>query len=140
MISGSGPGSARHRVGIRLKPSPGFHSSASQRALDRLLRSFRRGPYVLDVAAASLSALNPNKPLVGVAAIWEDDDFHGVVQRGTPVVQCFPVSREDLDLSYASFDANQSASFAQTIDSVLSQRGVYRRQFRVRRGRSPALK
>jgi hypothetical protein len=76
---------------------------------------------------------------INFPAIWEDDDFHGVVQRGTPVVQCFPVSRENLDLSFASFDAAQSASFGHTIDSVLSRPGVYRRQFRVKRGRSPAL-
>ena len=36
-------------------------------------------------------------------AQWVDAEFEGVLARGTPVAQCFPVERARLDLSFEAF-------------------------------------
>src|SRR5699024_4097904 len=37
--------------------------------------------------------------------IWQQPEFEGVLQQGTPVVQCFPVARESLHCTIEVFDA-----------------------------------
>jgi hypothetical protein len=71
-------------------------------------------------------------------AVWVDPEFEGVVPRGTPVAQCFPVVRETLDLSCEPFSAEDAQRYAATSSELLSRPGVYRKKFRVRRGALPA--
>jgi len=66
-------------------------------------------------------------------AVWTDRDFDGVLPRGTPVAQCFPVPRAPLHLELATFDAEASAAYDRTGDAVLRTPGTYRRRFRARR-------
>ena len=69
-------------------------------------------------------------------AAWTNRDFEGVLPRGTPVAQCFPVAREALTLHCEAFSAEQAERYQATATALLSGPGVYRRQFRVRRPRS----
>jgi hypothetical protein len=69
-------------------------------------------------------------------AAWIDPDFSGVLPRGTPVAQCFPVPRTGLDLSCVPFDAERQARYAATASALLDAPGHYRKSFRVKRGRS----
>jgi hypothetical protein len=69
-------------------------------------------------------------------AIWANRDFEGVLERGTPVAQCFPVSREALTLQCEAFSAQDAQRYEATASALLSRPGVYRRQFRVRRKHS----
>jgi hypothetical protein len=69
-------------------------------------------------------------------AVWTDPDFEGVLARGTPVAQCFPVAREALTLACEAFSPTDAARYQATATALLSRPGVYRRKFRVRRERS----
>ena len=68
-------------------------------------------------------------------ALWIDRSFEGVLKRGTPVAQCFPVAREPLDLSFCAFTPQEAERYNSTAQALLSRPGVYRKRFRVRRGR-----
>jgi hypothetical protein len=69
-------------------------------------------------------------------AVWTKPDFSGVLPRGTPVAQCFPIARTALDLQYEPFSAETARRYEDTANALLSRPGVYRRKFRARRGRS----
>ncbi len=71
-------------------------------------------------------------------AQWVDPEFEGVLPRGTPVAQCFAVEREHPDLSFQSFTDQDVRRYEATAGKLLGQPGVYRREYRVRRARSPA--
>jgi len=69
-------------------------------------------------------------------AVWTDPHFEGVLPRGTPVAQCFPVARTTLDLHCEAFSVAAARRYDETAAALLSRRGLYRRKFRARRGRS----
>ncbi|HUO00062.1 MAG TPA: hypothetical protein VMU69_27975 [Bradyrhizobium sp.] len=69
-------------------------------------------------------------------AVWIDPDFEGVLPRGTPVAQCFPVARTTLELHCEALSAAAARRYDETAAALLSRRGLYRRKFRARRGRS----
>ena len=69
-------------------------------------------------------------------AEWKDADFEGVLPRGTPVAQCFPVPREALDLDIGPLDPAGADAYEGTAHALLSAPGFYRRRHRARRGRS----
>ena len=71
-------------------------------------------------------------------AIWTKPDFEGVLPRGTPVVQCFPIARTALDLRCEAFSADAARRYDGTAAALLNRRGVYRRKFRARRGHTTA--
>ena len=43
-------------------------------------------------------------------AVWTDANFEGVLPRGTPVAQCFPILREALDLQVPAFLRGRSGA------------------------------
>jgi hypothetical protein len=69
-------------------------------------------------------------------AVWTDANFEGVLPRGTPVAQCFPIVREALELQFQAFSAEEAERYQSTAKTLLSHPGAYRRRFRVRRERS----
>jgi hypothetical protein len=71
-------------------------------------------------------------------AVWANPEFEGVLPRGTPVAQCFPVARAALELTCEAFSGEQARRYETTAAALLSRPGVYRRKYRVRRGRSDA--
>lgn len=71
-------------------------------------------------------------------AQWVDPEFVGVLRRGTPVAQCFPVERAGLDLVFEAFTDEDARRYEATAETLLSQPGVYRKKYRMRRLRSPA--
>jgi hypothetical protein len=71
-------------------------------------------------------------------AVWANRDFDGVLRRGTPVAQCFPVARQALTLQCEGFSADDAKRYEATATALLSRPGVYRRRFRFRRKRSSA--
>lgn len=66
-------------------------------------------------------------------AVWTNPDFEGVLARGTPVAQCFPVARETLDLQCEALSPEGSRRYQSTANALLAGPGVYRRRFRARR-------
>lgn len=69
-------------------------------------------------------------------AAWVDPEFEGVVPRGTPIAQCFPVAREALELICEPFSPLDAQRYRDTARQLLSEPGVYRKKFRVKRGPS----
>ncbi len=72
-------------------------------------------------------------------AQWTDPAFRGVLPRGTPVVQCVPVPRMAMTMSLAPMNAAQAARYDATGSAILAAPGVYRKQFRARRGSAGKL-
>src|SRR6201994_4620088 len=71
---------------------------------------------------------------INFPAVWTRPDFSGVLEKGTPVAQCFAVPREALQLVFEPFDAAHQAAYAKTVSEVLAAPNVYRKHFRARRG------
>jgi hypothetical protein len=71
-------------------------------------------------------------------AVWTNPGFNGMLARGTPIAQCFPVARTALDLHCESFSAERARRYDETAAALLSRPGIYRRRFRARRLRSSA--
>ena len=69
-------------------------------------------------------------------AVWTDSNFEGVLPRGTPIAQCFPIVREPLALQFQTFSTERAERYDSTAKALLSHPGAYRRRFRVRRDRS----
>ena len=68
---------------------------------------------------------------VNFPARWHDPDFNGVLKKGTPIAQCFPVKRESWA---ARFEVLSGEANARTGGDRAKRSGrgadVYRRQFR----------
>ncbi|MGH7041145.1 MAG: hypothetical protein ACREFY_03310, partial [Acetobacteraceae bacterium] len=66
-------------------------------------------------------------------AVWTDPGFAGVLPRGTPVAQCFPVPRVPFELMHETLDAEALARYDATAVELLSGPGVYRKKYRAQR-------
>lgn len=75
---------------------------------------------------------------INFPAIWTKPDFDGVLPKGLPVAQCFPVPREGMELTFESFDAGTSQRYSTVVGEILAEPGVYRKKFRDKRSRSTA--
>lgn len=72
---------------------------------------------------------------INFPAMWTRPDFSGVLEKGTPVAQCFAVPREASQLVFEPFDEVHQRAYAKTVSEVLAAPNVYRKHFRARRGR-----
>jgi hypothetical protein len=70
---------------------------------------------------------------INFPARWVDPAFEGVLPRGTPVAQCFAVSRESAELVFEPLSTEHAQRYTATVQQVLAEPGVYRRRFRVKR-------
>ncbi len=68
-------------------------------------------------------------------ALWTQPDFEGVLARGTPFVQCFPVPRAPLEYSFDVFDDAETTAYDALGQRLLDGPGVYRKQYRAPRSR-----
>ena len=66
-------------------------------------------------------------------AVWTGANFEGVLPAGTPVAQCFPVSRAPLTLAFEAMTPEQIAAYDDTADALHAAPGVYRKAYRDRR-------
>lgn len=69
-------------------------------------------------------------------AIWNDPDFEGVLPRGTPVAQCFPVPREPLQLHLDVMSEAEMKRYDDTAAALLNEHGIYRKRYRAERLRA----
>lgn len=63
-------------------------------------------------------------------AQWRDADFSGVLPRGTPVAQCFPIKREKWAELTATFSDEDTQRTHDLVADIGREKGVYRRRFR----------
>ena len=73
---------------------------------------------------------------INFPAMWLDQEFSGVLARGTAIAQCFPVPRVALELDVATLTAADGARYDELATSILEAPGVYRKRFRDRASRS----
>jgi hypothetical protein len=69
-------------------------------------------------------------------AVWTDPDFVGRLPAGTPVAQCFPVSRGPLSLAFQDFEAADIDGYDEVANALHATPGVYRKVYRDRRPNS----
>jgi len=70
---------------------------------------------------------------INFPAVWTDSAFSGVLPRGTPVAQCFPVLRTPAEL-VSSHSMRFGRRPTPTSRPCWQSLGSYRKQFRARRG------
>lgn len=68
-------------------------------------------------------------------AVWVDPTFSGVLPAGTPVAQCFAVTREAAELVVEPLSQDAQLRYDETGAALLSKPGIYRRRYRARRRR-----
>ena len=64
---------------------------------------------------------------------WLEPSFNGILPRGTPIVQCFPILREDLTLVTSVVDAATMAKRKVLKEKVKIEPHYYRDNLRGRR-------
>ena len=66
-------------------------------------------------------------------AVWTDADFAGVLLAGTPVAQCFPVSRAPLTMTFEDMTPEHIDAYDDVANALHATPGVYRRVYRDKR-------
>ena len=73
---------------------------------------------------------------INFPAIWTDPAFEGVLPRGMPVAQCYPIPREALTLSCEPMAVRNIAAYETVVTKIMAGPGVYRKGYRSKRGSS----
>lgn len=63
-------------------------------------------------------------------AVWRDEGFSGVLERGTPVAQCIPVRRESWTAAVEAMSDGQLKRAEDLAVEIGGEAGIYRRRFR----------
>jgi hypothetical protein len=63
-------------------------------------------------------------------AYWHDIDFQGVLAKGTPIAQCFPIKRDTWTAQIESFSPEAAGRVRDLTAEIAREKGVYRRLFR----------
>ena len=74
---------------------------------------------------------------INFPATWTKPDFCGLLQKGTPVAQCFPVPRAAPTLVFEGMNESQAKNYASVTSAVLASPGIYRKRFRAKRTGKP---
>ncbi len=67
---------------------------------------------------------------INFPAHWHDPDFSGVLPRGTPVAQCYPVKRQQWSVKTEAFGEAETQAAHEILGEIRRDRGVYRKRFR----------
>jgi hypothetical protein len=65
-------------------------------------------------------------------ARWLNPQSDCVLPAGTPVAQCIPVRREELELKFNKLESETARAYAEIGERILNTPGIYRREFRHR--------
>ena len=71
---------------------------------------------------------------INFPAVWNDRSFSGVLPRGTPIAQCYPVPRETPALIFDVMSEARLRRYDELSTQIMGGPGVYRRQHRSKRG------
>ncbi len=75
-----------------------------------------------------------NEVGINFPALWTEPGFNGVLPRGTPVAQCYPVPREAPSLVCEAMDSAHLQRADALAQQIMAGSGVYRRLHRRKRG------
>jgi len=71
---------------------------------------------------------------INFPALWTEPDFVGLLPRGTPIAQCYPVARAPLTLACDVMSSDAMAAYDALAADIMAGPGVYRKRFRSKRG------
>ena len=71
---------------------------------------------------------------INFPAVWLDPAFSGMLPRGTPIAQCYPVPREVPILVCEPMSATRVQRYEALATKIMAGPGVYRKGFRSKRG------
>ena len=71
---------------------------------------------------------------INFPAVWTDPGFSGVLPRGTPIAQCYPVTRTVPTLAFEAMTEVQLKRSETLAMQIMAGPGVYRKGFRSKRG------
>jgi hypothetical protein len=75
-----------------------------------------------------------NEVGINFPAVWIDANFSGVLPRGTPIAQCYPVPREAPTLVCEPMSEARVRGYDTLATQIMSAPGVYRKGYRSKRG------
>jgi hypothetical protein len=67
---------------------------------------------------------------INFPAHWHDTTFSGVLPKGTPVAQCFPIKRENWAARTVAFTDEETQRTHDLLNDIGREKGVYRRRYR----------
>lgn len=67
---------------------------------------------------------------INFPAHWHDTGFRGVLPKGTPIAQCFPIKRERWESRTASLTDGETQAAHALLGDIRRESGVYRKRFR----------
>lgn len=70
---------------------------------------------------------------INFPAVWTDPGFVGVLPRGTPIAQCYPVPRAPPTLSWEPMTTGQVERYDTLAAKIMAGPGVYRKFYRRKR-------
>ena len=71
---------------------------------------------------------------INFPAVWTDPGFRGLLPRGTPIAQCYPVPRDAPTLVCEAMSDVHASRYDELATRILSAPGVYRKGYRSKRG------
>ncbi len=63
-------------------------------------------------------------------AVWSDEAFSGVLEKGTPVAQCIPVPRQSMELEFDRLEGEAESRLVDLQQQIQMDPETYRRRFR----------
>jgi hypothetical protein len=75
-----------------------------------------------------------NEVGINFPAIWTAPDFAGVLPRGTPIAQCYPVPRQTPTLVCEAMSVAAKNHYDELASKIMAGPGVYRKGYRSKRG------
>ena len=111
-----------------------FHSPRTMEAPDGYSLLFTHPVNRFDLPFTTLTGLvdsdHYHDAWVHFPAHWHDMNFNGVLPKGTPVAQCFPVKRENWVARTAVFTDEETQRAHDLNNAIGGETGIYRRLFR----------
>ena len=71
---------------------------------------------------------------INFPAVWTEPGFSGVLPRGTPIAQCYPVTRTVPTLAFEAMTEEHLKRSEALATQIMAGPGVYRKGFRSKRG------
>ena len=75
-----------------------------------------------------------NEVGINFPAVWTDPNFSGLLPRGTPIAQCYPVPREVPALVCEPMSDARARGYDALATQIMGGPGVYRKGYRSKRG------
>ena len=67
---------------------------------------------------------------INFPAHWHDAGFKGVLPKGTPIAQCYPIKREAWEVRTAPLTDDEAQRAHEVVSDIAREKGVYRKRYR----------